>query len=135
MVSTNGFLAMSFASSLVTPASSPNAFTPMAMLEDVLVPVYFYHRYQLEAATKLIGGMHYTYALKGDGQVVTAPLEKSKQAAAMSSIARRVLDQPGHIAIVRHPPHQIGAVGGEPKIIQFFESLCDEIGRHDRLFA
>ncbi len=62
--------------------------TPMAMLEDVLVPVYFYHRYQIEAATKLVGGMHYTYALKGDGQQVTAPLEKIKQAAAMSAILK-----------------------------------------------
>ena len=26
---------------------------PMAMLEDVLVPVYLYHRYQVEAVTKL----------------------------------------------------------------------------------
>ncbi len=31
--------------------------TSMSMLEDVLVPVYFYHRYQLEAVTKLIGGI------------------------------------------------------------------------------
>ncbi|MBC7849865.1 MAG: zinc-dependent metalloprotease, partial [Chitinophagaceae bacterium] len=35
---------------------------PMSVLEDVLVPVYLYHRYQLEAATKLVGGMNYTYA-------------------------------------------------------------------------
>ena len=33
---------------------------PMAMLEDALVPVYFYHRYQIEAATKLVGGMRDT---------------------------------------------------------------------------
>lgn len=45
---------------------------PLSFLEDVLVPVYFYHRYQLEAATKLVGGMQYNYALKGDGQ---KPLE------------------------------------------------------------
>ncbi len=32
---------------------------PMAMLEDVLVPVYLYHRYQAEAATKVVGGMYY----------------------------------------------------------------------------
>ncbi|HEY4149215.1 MAG TPA: zinc-dependent metalloprotease, partial [Chitinophagaceae bacterium] len=41
---------------------------PMAMLEDVLVPVYLYHRYQLEAVTKMVGGMYYTYALRNDGQ-------------------------------------------------------------------
>ncbi|MEY3945474.1 MAG: hypothetical protein RJB03_180 [Bacteroidota bacterium] len=62
--------------------------TPMAFLEDVLVPVYFYHRYQVEAATKLIGGMQYNYALKGDGQVVTASLAKDLQASAMASILK-----------------------------------------------
>ena len=41
---------------------------PMAMLEDVLVPVYFYHRYQVEAATKVVGGMYYNYSLRGDGR-------------------------------------------------------------------
>lgn len=60
--------------------------TPMAMLEDVLVPVYFYHRYQLEAATKMVGGMYYTYALRGDGQVVTKSLSKQDQLKALQSI-------------------------------------------------
>ncbi|MEI9809421.1 MAG: zinc-dependent metalloprotease [Bacteroidota bacterium] len=31
---------------------------PMAFLEDVLVPVYLFHRYQAEAVTKLVGGMY-----------------------------------------------------------------------------
>lgn len=61
---------------------------PMAFLEDVLVPVYFYHRYQVEAATKLVGGMQYNYALKGDGQVITAPLSKALQSKAMSTIIK-----------------------------------------------
>jgi len=60
--------------------------TPMAMLEDLLVPVYFHHRYQLEAATKLVGGMNYTYALKGDGQLVTSPLSNEVQQNAMKAI-------------------------------------------------
>lgn len=39
---------------------------PLSVLEDVFVPVYFSHRYQIEAASKLIGGMRYSYAIKGD---------------------------------------------------------------------
>jgi len=62
------------------------AGTPMAMLEDVLVPVYFHHRYQIEAVTKLVGGMNYSYALKGDGQVVTEPLSNEVQQKAMQAI-------------------------------------------------
>ena len=33
--------------------------TPNSVLEDVFVPLYFFHRYQTEAAVKLIGGMDY----------------------------------------------------------------------------
>ena len=60
--------------------------TSMAMLEDVLVPIYFYHRYQLEAVTKIIGGINYTYALRGDGQQSTTPIPKEEQLKAMKVI-------------------------------------------------
>ena len=59
---------------------------PMAMLEDVLVPVYFYHRYQLEAVTKIIGGLDYNYALKGDGQFTTRAVSKEEQSKAINLI-------------------------------------------------
>ncbi|MBC7886862.1 MAG: zinc-dependent metalloprotease [Ferruginibacter sp.] len=59
---------------------------PMAMLEDVLVPLYFYHRYQLEAVTKWVGGLNYTYALKGDGQLITKPLTKEDQLTALNAV-------------------------------------------------
>ncbi|ULQ55393.1 zinc-dependent metalloprotease [Flavihumibacter rivuli] len=61
---------------------------PMAMLEDVLVPVYLYHRYQLEAATKLVGGMYYTYATRGDGQPITRFLPKAKQLEALDAVIK-----------------------------------------------
>ncbi len=60
---------------------------PMAMLEDVLVPVYLFHRYQVEAVTKEVGGMYYTYAARGDGQVITKPLSKETQLAALNAAA------------------------------------------------
>jgi hypothetical protein len=60
--------------------------TPMAMLEDALVPVYFYHRYQVEAVTKLVGGMNYTYATRGDGQLVTKSLSKEDQRKALLAV-------------------------------------------------
>jgi hypothetical protein len=62
--------------------------TPMAFLEDVLVPVYFFHRYQLEAVTKEIGGLNYTYALRGDGQVVTEPVSKKEQQNALDAVVK-----------------------------------------------
>jgi len=42
--------------------------TPMTKLHDVLVPIYLFHRYQLEGTVKLIGGLDYSYKLKGDNQ-------------------------------------------------------------------
>ncbi len=59
--------------------------TPMAFLEDVLVPIYLYHRYQLEAVTKLVGGLNYTYALRGDNQLITKLLGKVEQLQALNA--------------------------------------------------
>jgi hypothetical protein len=60
--------------------------TSMAMLEDVLVPVYLFHRYQVEAVTKEIGGMYYSYALRDDGQMVTKSVSKEDQSAALNAV-------------------------------------------------
>jgi hypothetical protein len=59
---------------------------PLATLEDVLVPLYMLHRYQVEAASKLVGGMDYTFALRGDGETPTqivAPAEQRRALAAL----------------------------------------------------
>ncbi|MBV9987174.1 MAG: zinc-dependent metalloprotease [Chitinophagaceae bacterium] len=59
--------------------------TPLARLEDVLVPVYNYHRYQLEAVCKLIGGMNYSYSVRGDKQVKPQVLPASVQQKALQA--------------------------------------------------
>ena len=54
---------------------------PLATLEDTLVPLYLMHRYQTEAATKMIGGLNYRYQLRGDGQMnaeIVSPDEQRK---------------------------------------------------------
>ena len=60
--------------------------TPMAMLEDVLVPVYLYHRYQVEAVCKIVGGLNYTYTLRGDKRVPTDPVKKEDQLRALNKV-------------------------------------------------
>ncbi len=58
--------------------------TPMTRLEDALVPVYNYHRYQIEAVTKLIGGMNYSYSVRGDKlQQQPEPLSNAVQKKAL----------------------------------------------------
>jgi hypothetical protein len=41
---------------------------PVADLRRKFVPIWLLHRYQLEAAAKLIGGVDFAYALNGDGR-------------------------------------------------------------------
>jgi len=41
---------------------------PMATLEEALVPVYMFHRYQVEAAASKLGGLYYNHTLRGDPQ-------------------------------------------------------------------
>ena len=54
---------------------------PMATLEDVLVPLYMHHRYQVEATAKLVGGEDYTFSLRGKGDrnpQIIAPEEQRR---------------------------------------------------------
>ena len=61
---------------------------PMATLEEVLVPLYLGHRYQVEAATKVIGGLSYSFALRGDGQIATQPVPPEEQRRALSAVLK-----------------------------------------------
>jgi len=58
--------------------------TPVAHLEDVLVPIYLFHRYQVVAASKVLGGMGYTYAVRGDGQAPTTMIPPAEQRRALA---------------------------------------------------
>lgn len=59
---------------------------PMSSLEEVLIPVYMGHRYQVEAAVKVVGGLNYTYALRGDGQTVTEMVPPQEQRRALDAV-------------------------------------------------
>ena len=59
---------------------------PMATIEEVLVPLYLHHRYQVEAAASVIGGQYYTYALRGDGQVPTRPATAAEQKRSLDAL-------------------------------------------------
>jgi len=84
---------------------------PMANLEEVLVPMYLMHRYQVEAASKMLGGLYYTFALKNDGQTITKfvpPAEQWKAFdALMGTISPDALALPEKL-IEKIPPRPIG---------------------------
>ena len=66
--------------------SNIRAGRPLATLEEVLVPTYLLHRYQVEAVGKLLGGYRFTYALRGDGQRALEPVEGFRQRAALRAL-------------------------------------------------
>ena len=61
---------------------------PMSSIEEALVPMYLFHRYQVDATSKLVGGIEYTYAVKGDGQVVRSLLGLDEQLLALEALLR-----------------------------------------------
>ncbi len=89
---------------------------PLAALEESLVPLYLHHRYQLEAAAKLIGGLHFSYAVKGDGQAQPRPVAAATQIDAIRTLASTL--RPEFLALPSRileliPPHPPGFGGGE----------------------
>ncbi len=83
---------------------------PLATLEETLAPLYFHHRYQLDAAVKVVGGLEYNYALRGDGQWATRRLDGARQRRALAAVLRllepRHLDLPEEVLRLLAPrPH------------------------------
>jgi hypothetical protein len=50
------------------------------------VPLYFHHRYQLEAAVKVVGGLDYAYSVRGEGPQEARPAEPAWQRRALAAI-------------------------------------------------
>ncbi len=60
---------------------------PLARLEETLAPLYLWHRYQMLAAAKLLGGVDYRYAVRGDGQPAAArPVAPERQRRALTAL-------------------------------------------------
>jgi hypothetical protein len=90
--------------------------TPLSTLGAVLVPLYFHHRYALEAAAKSVGGLDYAYAVRGDGSPPARPVPVARQRAALAAVLGTlepaVLDLPEPLLgllvppAVDYPPHR-----------------------------
>ena len=84
---------------------------PHSVLEDVFVPIYYLHRYQTEAAVKMIGGSHYDYSMKGAKKWENRPIVPTAQRqallAVLSTITPDALVIPAHIEAL-FPPRAFG---------------------------
>jgi hypothetical protein len=105
--------------------------TPMATLEDVLVPIYLYHRYQVVAAAKSIGGLDYTFSLRGRNdrgpEIVPAAQQRDAVRAVLATLAPSVLALPGSLLKVippRPPQYQASRENFARRTSPAFDALA-----------
>ncbi len=91
-------------------ANAIQSGVPMATLEETLVPLYMHHRFQVEATASAVGGVEFTYAVRGDGlepfRRVPAEAQRSALDALMRTLAPAELILPDRVlnAIPPRPP-------------------------------
>jgi hypothetical protein len=93
--------------------------TPLFEMERRLVPVYLLHRYQLEASAKLLGGLSYSYGLKGEGPATLEPVDARVQEQALEALVKllrpEALALPENLRYLVPPP-----VSGYERDREFF---------------
>jgi len=72
---------------------------PLATLEEVLVPLYLHHRYQVEAAASAVGGIYFVYAMRGDGREPVRFAPAAEQRAALDALLATL--KPSELALPR----------------------------------
>ena len=84
---------------------------PLATMEEVFVPLYLHHRFQIDAAASALGGMHYIYAMRGDGRKPVEAVSADEQYAALDALMKTI--NPTELAIPKNiidklPPRPAG---------------------------
>ena len=99
---------------------------PMATIEEVIVPIYLIHRFQVIATGKFIGGHYFNYTMRGDGQEASTPVSGDKQreaiAALLNTMTPEVLRIPENVLrlIPPRPP-------GHPKSRETFPTSTGKV--------
>ncbi|WP_417458366.1 zinc-dependent metalloprotease [Kordiimonas sp.] len=96
-------------------------------LQSKFVPLYLYHRYQLAAAAKSLGGMNFVYRHEGDGRPAPAPVAWAEQQKALDllleTLAPATLAIADDVVTVLSP---LGYSDGDP---QFNREVFDNASR------
>jgi hypothetical protein len=82
---------------------------PLATIEEVMVPIYLLHRFQIEAVGKLVGGQTFNYNLRGDGQELPTAVDAARQEQAINALLA-TLDP----AILRLPDELLAQITPRP---------------------
>ena len=82
---------------------------PLARLQEVIVPIYLFHRYQVEAATKPLAGVIFRYASNGDASpeagIVAPEYQRRALAAVLATLDPSALDLPDRVLDLMLPRH------------------------------
>lgn len=98
---------------------------PMSFLENAFLPLYLHHRYQLTAASKTIGGVDYTHAVRGPAGPEPSPIAgivpADKQRDALKAVLETI--DPKELAIPENilsliPPTAYGYGSGRSELFQ-----------------
>ena len=116
---------------------------PLSTLQEVLPPVFLWHRYAAEAAAKAVGGVEYTYTVRGDRreqQQLLKPISGDVQRSVLRGLLAAL--DPAALAVPRtllpyvlpaafgYDPMAAGSIGGAA---DFFGSRAGVV--FDRLAA
>jgi hypothetical protein len=100
---------------------------PLADLRRAFVPIWLLHRYQVEAAAKVLGGVDFSYAVKGDGRedmrAVPAAAQRQALDALLATLTPAALTVPPALL-----PRLSAGWSGSPDRQQQIEAL-DTAGR------
>jgi hypothetical protein len=85
---------------------------PLSEMEEVLVPIYNFHRFQVTAAAKLISGTDYSYQLRDEKlqsplKVVSGKQQQKALNALLATLDSKILTLPEHI-VKLIPPKAYG---------------------------
>jgi hypothetical protein len=72
---------------------------PMATIEEPLAPIFLYHRYSVESAASMVGGIDYIYAMRGDGRKPLQWETAANQRKALEALANTL--KPAELTVPR----------------------------------
>lgn len=104
---------------------------PLADFEITLVPIYLYHRYQVAATAKLLGGFEYRYAVESTGTPAVTPMSVQRQQQAVDELLATL--QPSQLVIRKEllaqlPPKPYSGLGDRERFSGRTAMIFDPLG-------
>ncbi len=104
---------------------------PRADFEVRLVPIYLYHRYQVEAAAKMLGGAYYNYGVVGDALPGVEWVPADQQRRALQTLLQTLL--PDELVldpalVAQLPPKPFASLQDRERFSSQTSPLIDPVG-------